>query len=109
MDCTSNQKADYAGGRLWSDRRYNPVHQPILGDFLNSRSRSQMKLGINMLLWTTHVGTEYFSLLARIRQAGFDGVEIPLFEGSEAHFRMVRRALDAEGLACTTSTVATEQ
>jgi D-psicose/D-tagatose/L-ribulose 3-epimerase len=68
-----------------------------------------MKISINMLLWTTHVTQEHFSLLGRIRQAGFDGVEIPLFEGSVAHFRMLRRALDAEGLACSTSTIATEQ
>jgi D-psicose/D-tagatose/L-ribulose 3-epimerase len=68
-----------------------------------------MKISINMLLWTTHVTGDHFSLLARIRQAGFDGVEIPLFEGNEAHFRMLRRALDAEGLECTTSTIATEE
>jgi D-psicose/D-tagatose/L-ribulose 3-epimerase len=68
-----------------------------------------MKISINMLLWTTHVTTGHFSLLGRIRQAGFDGVEVPLFGGSEAEFRALRRALDAEGLECTTSTIATEQ
>jgi D-psicose/D-tagatose/L-ribulose 3-epimerase len=62
-----------------------------------------------MLLWTTHVTQDHFSLLGRIRQAGFDGVEIPLFEGREPHFQMLRRTLASEGLACTTSTIATER
>jgi len=68
-----------------------------------------MRISVNMLLWTAHVTKDHFSLLGRIRQAGFDGVEIPLFEGSQQHFRMLRRALDAEGLACTTSTIATQE
>jgi D-psicose/D-tagatose/L-ribulose 3-epimerase len=68
-----------------------------------------MRISINMLLWTTHVTRDHFSLLGRIRRAGFDGVEIPLLGGSETEFRTLRRALDAEGLECTTSTIATEQ
>ena len=64
-----------------------------------------MKLGMNMLLWTTHVTSEDFPSLEKIKAAGFDGVEVPLFEGEDAHFQALRDELDALGLACTTTTV----
>ena len=64
-----------------------------------------MKVGMNMLLWTTHVTPEDYPHLERIKGAGFDGVEIPLFEGDDAHFEALRKELDSQGLACTTVTV----
>ena len=36
-----------------------------------------MKTGMNLLLWTTHVTEEHFPLLAKLKTAGFDGVEMP--------------------------------
>jgi D-psicose/D-tagatose/L-ribulose 3-epimerase len=60
-----------------------------------------MKYGFNLLLWTTHVTAEHFPTLAKLKAAGYDGVEIPIFEGDEAHFKTVRKALDDNGLACT--------
>ncbi len=68
-----------------------------------------MKIGMNMLLWTTHVTDEHYPQLERIKAAGFDGVEIPLFEGDDAHFEKLRAELDRQGLECTTVTVATEE
>jgi len=68
-----------------------------------------MKTGMNLLLWTTHVTSEHFPILAKLKKAGFDGVEIPLFEGDAAHYKSVRKELDKQGLRCTTVTVATEQ
>ena len=41
-----------------------------------------MLLGFNMLLWSTHVTEEHFPLFAGIKRAGFDGVELPIFEGT---------------------------
>jgi D-psicose/D-tagatose/L-ribulose 3-epimerase len=63
-----------------------------------------MRYGMNLLLWTTHVTSEHFPLFAKLKQAGFDGVEIPLFEGDVAHYQSIRRELDRLGLACTTVT-----
>jgi D-psicose/D-tagatose/L-ribulose 3-epimerase len=68
-----------------------------------------MQTGMNLLLWTTHVTDEHFPLLEKLKRAGFDGVEIPLFEGDAAHYRGVRRQLDNLGLRCTTVTVATAE
>src|SRR6476620_5246500 len=45
-----------------------------------------MKLGFNLLLWTTHVVGEHAPLLDRLKATGYDGVEIPLFEGDAAHY-----------------------
>jgi D-psicose/D-tagatose/L-ribulose 3-epimerase len=68
-----------------------------------------MKTGMNLLLWTTHVTADHYPILAQLKKAGFDGVEIPLFEGDEAHFREVRKELDKQGLKCTVVTVMNEQ
>jgi D-psicose/D-tagatose/L-ribulose 3-epimerase len=65
-----------------------------------------MRTGMNLLLWTAHVGEEHFPLIARLKKAGFDGVELPLFGGDRAHYQRVRKELDNNGLACTTVTVA---
>jgi D-psicose/D-tagatose/L-ribulose 3-epimerase len=66
-----------------------------------------MKIGMNLLLWTTHVTPEHFPILGKLKTAGYDGVELPLFEGDAAHYGQVRKELDNAGLACTAVTVAT--
>jgi D-psicose/D-tagatose/L-ribulose 3-epimerase len=64
-----------------------------------------MKTGMNLLLWTGHVTEEHFPLLAKLKAAGFDGVEIPVFDGDVSHFRHLRSELDRNGLECTTVTI----
>lgn len=54
-----------------------------------------------MFLWTTHVGPQHQSLLSDIKNTGFDGVEIPVFEGSTADFSATARMLDDIGLERT--------
>ena len=39
-----------------------------------------MKTGMNLLLWTGHVTEEHFPIMKDIKAAGFDGVEIPVFD-----------------------------
>ena len=64
-----------------------------------------MKYGMNLLLWTTHVTQEHFPLLGKLKAAGYDGVELPLFEGDANHYKMIAQELKKQGLACTTVTV----
>jgi len=64
-----------------------------------------VKIGFNLLLWTTHVTDEHFHLLEKIKAVGYDGVEIPIFEGDVAHFEKVGQALKDNGLDCTSVTV----
>ena len=64
-----------------------------------------MKVGFNMLLWTTHVTDADLPNLESIKKVGFDGVEIPVFEGQVDHFEKIGRAIKDNGLGCTTVTV----
>lgn len=65
-----------------------------------------MKIGFNLLLWTGHVTEDHFSVLAKLKAAGYDGVEIPIFDVSDpAHFARVGRELRDQGLECTAVTV----
>ncbi len=52
-----------------------------------------MKIGFNMLLWTAHVRSEHWSLLEDLKSTGYDGVEIPIFEGEPAHYAEIGRQL----------------
>jgi D-psicose/D-tagatose/L-ribulose 3-epimerase len=64
-----------------------------------------MKTGMNLLLWTTHVTEEHFPLLGKLKQTGFDGVELPLFEGDANHYKKIAAELKKQGLGCTAVTV----
>src|SRR4051812_46806636 len=68
-----------------------------------------MKYGMNLLLWATHVTAEHYPLLAKLKKTGFDGVEVPVFEGDAAHYQGIRKELNNQGLGCTTVTVATPE
>lgn len=45
-----------------------------------------MKYGFNLLLWTGHVTDEHLPLIKALKKAGYDGVELPLFEGTPDHY-----------------------
>ena len=66
-----------------------------------------MKIGFNMLLWTTNLVEDQFDLLEKIKSAGYDGAEIPIFGGEEkiSHFENIGKALVDNGLECTSVTV----
>jgi len=64
-----------------------------------------MKAGFNMLLWTTHVTEEHFPLFEKLRSVGYDGVEVPIFEGDTAHFKKISKTLGDNGLGATAVTV----
>ena len=62
-----------------------------------------MRFGVNLLLWTTHVTEDHEAQVAFVKQCGFDGVEVPLFDGDVAHFQKVGAMLDRVGLQRTCS------
>jgi D-psicose/D-tagatose/L-ribulose 3-epimerase len=69
-----------------------------------------MKTSMNLLLWATHVTAEHYPLFGKLKAAGWDGVELPVFEGDAAHFRGLAVQLKKEGLACSSAvTVATPE
>jgi D-psicose/D-tagatose/L-ribulose 3-epimerase len=65
-----------------------------------------MKIGMNLLLWGADTTPQLYPTIARIKKAGFDGVELPIFGGDERHFRSLGEELRNQGLACTAVTVA---
>jgi D-psicose/D-tagatose/L-ribulose 3-epimerase len=60
-----------------------------------------MKIGFNLLLWTTHLDASLLPTLRALKAAGYDGVEVPVFGGDPAYYRGIKAMLDDEGLAST--------
>ena len=61
-----------------------------------------MKIGMNLLLWTGHVTEEHVPVLKALKDTGFDGVEVPVFDPSDtAHFTWLGGVLDDLGLERT--------
>jgi D-psicose/D-tagatose/L-ribulose 3-epimerase len=58
-----------------------------------------MKLGFNLLLWTPHVTLAHEPILRALKQTGYDGVEIPMFEGDPAHYARLGELLEKIGLS----------
>jgi D-psicose/D-tagatose/L-ribulose 3-epimerase len=65
-----------------------------------------MKIGFNLLLWTGHVSESDYHLFEKLKKVGYDGVEIPIFDVSNAaHFKAVGQVIKDNGLECTAVTV----
>jgi D-psicose/D-tagatose/L-ribulose 3-epimerase len=64
-----------------------------------------MKLGMNLLLWTAKVVPAQYPLLADMKRIGFDGVEIPIFEGTPSDYKHLGATLKDQGLGVTSVTV----
>jgi D-psicose/D-tagatose/L-ribulose 3-epimerase len=60
-----------------------------------------VKIGFNLLLWTAHVERQHGPVLEALKRCGYDGVEIPVFEGSPDHYASLGRELDRLGLERT--------
>ncbi len=55
-----------------------------------------------MLLWTGHVTEEHAPILRALKDTGFDGVEVPIFDASDtAHYAKLGALLDDIGLERT--------
>ena len=64
-----------------------------------------MKLGFNLLLWTPHVTAQHEGILRDLKKTGYDGVEIPMFEGDPEHYARLGALLDNIGLDRTVVSV----
>jgi D-psicose/D-tagatose/L-ribulose 3-epimerase len=68
-----------------------------------------MKIGMNLLLWATQVTEEHYPQLELIKSTEFDGVEVPVFGGDDAHYHKLRGKLDELQLKASTVTIATPE
>jgi D-psicose/D-tagatose/L-ribulose 3-epimerase len=64
-----------------------------------------MKYGFNLLLWTGHVTEEHLPIIKALKKAGYDGVELPLFEGTPDHYARLGEHLRKLDLGVTTVSV----
>jgi len=68
-----------------------------------------MKYGMNLLLWTSNVDESIFPLLEQIKEWGYDGVELPVFDFNAANFEKTGAKLQELGLGATGVTVCTAE
>jgi D-psicose/D-tagatose/L-ribulose 3-epimerase len=60
-----------------------------------------MKLGVSAFAWTAKFERPHLNLLPAIREQGFTGFEIPMFDPFALAVADIRRAFDANELECT--------
>lgn len=66
-----------------------------------------MKLGMNLLLWTDDMNEAIAPVVAQLREMGYDGVEMPVFDLNPEKFAEWGKRLDDLGLERTAVTVRT--
>jgi D-psicose/D-tagatose/L-ribulose 3-epimerase len=64
-----------------------------------------MKYGFNLLLWTGYVTEDHLPIFKALKKAGYDGVELPLFEGTPDHYARLGEHINKLGLDVTTVSV----
>ena len=62
-----------------------------------------MKFGVTAYIWAAEFTTAELRILPRLREHGFDGIEIPVFRPLAFHAPAIRRGLETEGIACEVS------
>ncbi|MBI1902098.1 MAG: sugar phosphate isomerase/epimerase [Planctomycetia bacterium] len=63
-----------------------------------------MKIGMNMLLWTGDLNDSHLPVLEELKEMGYDGVEIPMFDLNPEKFAKWGKRLDDLGLERTAVT-----
>ncbi|HCA50461.1 MAG: isomerase [Rhodopirellula sp.] len=68
-----------------------------------------MKFGMNLLLWTGAMNDDMIPVVASLKEMGYDGVEIPVFEDNIDLYTQWGARLKEMGLECTAVTVRGEE
>lgn len=63
-----------------------------------------MKIGMNLLLWTTDINEELYPILEKIKATGFDGVEVPIGDEGKENYTKLGKRIKELGLGCTAVT-----
>jgi D-psicose/D-tagatose/L-ribulose 3-epimerase len=64
-----------------------------------------MKVGFNLLAIGASIGEQHLHYLERLKQIGYDGIELSIFEPDVAHHRMLGRHLKDIGLQANCGTI----
>ncbi|MCH2368937.1 MAG: sugar phosphate isomerase/epimerase [Pirellulales bacterium] len=68
-----------------------------------------MKFGMNLLLWTGAMNDDMIPVVASLKEMGYDGVDIPVFEDNIDLYTQWGARLQEMGLECTAVTVRGEE
>jgi len=68
-----------------------------------------MKYGVNTFIWTACYTPADAHLLPRIKDAGFDGVEVAIFDPATFDAPAMRRGFEQNGLECTVVSVLSKE
>ena len=60
-----------------------------------------MKTAVNLFLWTDFVQEEHFQYFSALKEAGYDGAEIPILSGHASAYKKISQALKDEGMECS--------
>lgn len=63
-----------------------------------------MKFSMNLLLWGVHITEDLFHIFKELKNLGYDGVEVPVFEGDAEHYKKMSAAIKAADLECSVVT-----
>jgi D-psicose/D-tagatose/L-ribulose 3-epimerase len=66
-----------------------------------------MKFGINTFIWTASFTAAHLPLLPRIKEAGFDSVEVSLFDPDDFEAAAIRKGAESNGLEVTICSILT--
>ncbi len=64
-----------------------------------------MKFGVHSFIWSAGFDESNVDLFPMVKQYGFDGLEVPLFEPRSFPAAAIRRALEVNRMECTVSAV----
>ena len=78
------------------------------GSSTTGSGSSNVKVGINLLLWTATPTVEHFSLLDDLKKWGYDGAEFPMFDPTVGDWAKLGKHCDELGLDRTSQTIVSE-
>jgi D-psicose/D-tagatose/L-ribulose 3-epimerase len=68
-----------------------------------------MRIGFNLLVVSDHIDETHAGVLETVKRAGFDGVEVPIFDGTPQHYRRLGALLREIGLAATAVSIVNDE
>ena len=77
----------------------------VLSEPATAASEDNMKIGVDLMLWTGCYDRKCLPLIDKVAKMGFDGVEFPIFAPQAVDVRATRKALEGHGLGATVCTV----
>lgn len=68
---------------------------------LDECPEERMKIGVSAFAWTADFRESHLEILPRLQEHGLSSFEVPMFDPEKLPAAKIRRAMDANGLACS--------